>query len=75
MAGKKQKDNEYYRMKAAELEKFEIVTNKIIYLFDNAKQGYSDIVAKSHDVKARATAQNKWKALNDLQHEIEQMLE
>lgn len=68
-------ENEYYRMKAAELERVENATSKIIDLFNNAKQEYSDVVVLSHDDKARTVAQNKWKALDDLQHKIEQMLE
>jgi hypothetical protein len=64
-------ENEYYRMKAAELEKVEIVANKVMDIIDNDKQRYSKIVALSHDDKARAVAQNKWKALDDLQKEIE----
>lgn len=62
---------EYYRMKAAELEKSEIVKDKILEVFENTKQEYADIVEFSHDGIARAVAQNKWKALDDIQREIE----
>ncbi len=62
---------EYYRMKAAELEKAEIVKDKILEVLENTKQEYADVVGFSHDGKARAVAQNKWKALDDIQKEIE----
>lgn len=64
---------EFYRMRAAELEKAENMNNKVMDIIDNAKQRYSDIVFSSHDDKARAVAQNKWKALDDIQHEIKQL--
>jgi hypothetical protein len=66
-------ENEYYRMKTAELEKGENAADRLIGIIDNEKQRYSDIVALSHDDKARAAAQNKWKALDDLQKEFEQI--
>jgi hypothetical protein len=66
-------ENEYFRMKAAELEKVEIMKNKIMDLIDNSKQGYGDIVLLSHDDKSRAVAQNKWVALDDLQKQINQL--
>lgn len=64
-------DNEYYRMRVAELEKSEVVVNKIMGIIDNTKQCYSNTVKKSHDDEARAVALNKWKALDDIQKEIE----
>lgn len=64
---------EYYRMRVAELEKAEILVNKVMDIIDNSKQRYNDTVIQSHDDNARATAQNKWKALDDLQNEIEQL--
>ena len=66
-------ENQYYRMKAAELEKDENIAKRHMDIIDNEKQRYSDIVALSHDDKVRATAQNKWKALDDLQKQFEQM--
>ena len=66
-------ENEYYRMKAAELEADGIAVNQIKNIIDNEKQRYSDIVWLSHDDKERAVAQNKWKALDDLQKEIEKI--
>jgi len=66
-------ENQYYRMKAAELEKDENIAKRHMDIIDNEKQRYSDIVVLSHDDKVRATAQNKWKALDDLQKQFEQM--
>ena len=65
------KGNEYYRMRVAELEKSEVIVNKIMGIIDNTKQCYSNTVEKSHDDKARAVALDKWKALDDIQKEIE----
>lgn len=61
---------EFYRMRAAELEKIENMNNKFMDIIDNSKQRYSDIVSLSHDDKTRAVAQNKWKALDDLKKEL-----
>lgn len=72
-AAETKNENEYFRMKAAELEKVEIMKNKIMDLIDNSKQGYGDIVLLSHDDKSRAVAQNKWVALDDLQKQINQL--
>lgn len=72
-AAEMKNENEYYRMKAAELEKVEIVNLKILELFENAKQEYAGVVGLSHDDKARAVAQNKWKAIDDLQKEVEML--
>lgn len=72
-AAEMRNENEYFRMKAAELEKVEIMKNKIMDLIDNSKQGYGDIVLLSHDDKSRAVAQNKWVALDDLQKQINQL--
>ncbi|RFZ78775.1 hypothetical protein DS742_11730 [Lacrimispora amygdalina] len=72
-AAEMKNENEYFRMKAAELEKVEIVKNKIMDLIDNSKQSYGDIAGLSHDDKLRAVAQNKWVALDDLQKQINQL--
>ena len=64
-------ENEYYRMRVAELKKSEVVVNKIMGIIDNTKQCYSNTVKKSHDDKTRAVAWNKWKALDDIQKGIE----
>lgn len=66
-AAEMKNENEYFRMKAAELEEVEIMKNKIMDLIDNSKQSYGDIVVLSHNYKSRAIAQNKWEALDDLQ--------
>lgn len=68
-----ERECEFYRMRAAEMERAENMNNKAMDIIDNAKQKYSDIVFSSHDDKARAVAQNKWKALDDIQHEIKQL--
>lgn len=68
-----ERELEFYKMKATELEKVEIVKNKIMDLIDNSKQSYGDIVGLSHDDKSRAVAQNKWVALDDLQKQINQL--
>lgn len=64
-------ENEYYRMRVAELENYEVVVNKIMGIIDNTKQCYSNTVEKSNDDKVRAVALDKWKALDDIQKEIE----
>lgn len=66
-------ENEYYRMKAAELEKDENAVSKVKAIIDNEKQRYADIVWSHPDDAVRIVAQNKWKALDDLQKEIEQL--
>lgn len=65
--------NEYYRMKAAELEKDENAVNKVKAIIDNEKQRYADIAWSHPDNAVRIVAQNKWKALDDLQKQFEQM--
>ncbi|WP_024348202.1 hypothetical protein [Lacrimispora indolis] len=70
-----ERECELYRMRAAELEKKEIVLDKVMDIIDNAKQGYHDVVWSGTDFFTGIAAQNKWKALDDLQHEIEEMLE
>ena len=72
-AAEMKNENEYFRMKAAELEESEIAKNRIMDLIDNSKQSYGDIVLLSHDDKSRAVAQNKWVALDDLQKQINQL--
>lgn len=37
-------ENEYYRMKAAELEKAETAFNKVKDIIENEKQRYRDII-------------------------------
>lgn len=66
-------ENEYYRMKAAELEKAENAFNKVKDIIENDKQRYSDIVMTHPDDSVRLVAQNKWKALDDLQKELDKM--
>jgi len=64
-------ENEYYRMKAAELEKGENAVKKVKAIIDNEKQQYADIVWSHPDDAVRLVAQNKWKALDDLQKELD----
>lgn len=67
-------ENERYRMKIAELEKIEIAFNKIMDMIDNAKQWYGDVRWSNAGNATGIMASNKWDALDDLQHEIEEML-
>ncbi|HBC98700.1 MAG TPA: hypothetical protein DC053_03845 [Lachnoclostridium sp.] len=72
-AAEMRNENEYYRMLAAEREKAEIAVNKVKDIIENDKQRYSDIVMTHPDDSVRLVAQNKWKALDDLQKELDQM--
>lgn len=67
--------NEYYRMKAAELEKAETAFNKVKDIIENEKQRYRDIIWSKKDATQNIPELYKWKALDDLQHKIEEMLE
>lgn len=66
---------EFYRMRAAELEKAENAVNKIKDIIENAKQRYGEIMWEKVDDAPGLPELYKWKALDDLQCEIEQMLE
>ncbi|WP_143318915.1 hypothetical protein [Clostridium sp. HBUAS56010] len=66
---------EFYRMKAAELEKNENAVNQIKDIIENAKQRYGEIMWKKVNDVPWLPELYKWKALDDLQCEIEQMLE
>ncbi|ADL03362.1 hypothetical protein [Lacrimispora saccharolytica] len=68
-------ENEYYRMKAAELEKAETAFNKVKDIIENEKQRYRDIIWSKKDATQNIQELYKWKALDDLQHKIEEMLE
>lgn len=66
---------EFYRMRAAELEKNENAVNQIKDIIENAKQRYGDIMCKKVNDVPNLPELHKWKALDDLQHEIEEMIE
>lgn len=66
-------ENECLHMRIAELEIAAIVASKIKSIIDNDKQQYSDMARLQPDNTVRVIAQNKWKALDDLQKEIEQL--
>lgn len=66
-------ENEYYRMLAAEREKAEIAINKFKDIIENDKQRYSDIAMTHPDDSVRLVAHHKWKALDDLQKELDKM--
>lgn len=72
-AAEMRNENEFYRMLADEREKAEIMVNKVKDIIENDKQRYSDIVMTHPDDSVRLVAQNKWKALDDLQKELDQM--
>lgn len=73
MKASENQECEFYRMRAAELEKAENMNNKVMDIIDNAKQEYRDILYKSRDDKEKTVAQNKWIALDDIQKEINQL--
>lgn len=66
---------EFYRMRAAELEKAENAVNQIKDIIENAKQRYGEIMWQKVNDVPELPELHKWKALDDLQHEIKQMLE
>lgn len=66
---------EFYRMRAAELEKNENAVNQIKDIIENTKQRYGDIIWKKVNDVPNLPELHKWKALDDLQHEIEEVLE
>ncbi|WP_313584217.1 hypothetical protein [Lacrimispora sp.] len=68
-------ENEHYRMRVAELEKTEIAFHKIMDIMNNAKQWYGDVRWSNAGNATGIMASNKWDAIDDLQHEIEEMLE
>lgn len=70
-----ERECEFYKMRAEELEKTEIVVKQIKSIIENAKQGYGDVIWSKCDETTNIPELHKWKALDDLQHEIEEMLE
>jgi hypothetical protein len=66
---------EFYRMRAAELEKTEKVVNQIKDIIENAKQRYGEVLWQKANVVTNSPESHKRKALVDLQNEIEQMLQ
>lgn len=70
-----ERECEFYRMRAAELEKTEIAAKQIKSIIENAKQRYGDVIWSNCDETTNIPELHKWKALVDLQREIEEMLE
>ena len=70
-----ERECEFYRLRAEESEKAENAFNKVMDIIENAKQRYSDIVFTNPSDTVRIVAQNKWKALDDLQKEVKKLVE
>ena len=62
---------EFYRMKAAELEKTENAVNQIKDIIENTKQRYGEIMWQKINDVTDLPELYEWKAIDDLQKEIE----
>ncbi|EXG86203.1 hypothetical protein K413DRAFT_3026 [Clostridium sp. ASBs410] len=71
---KMEHDQEYFSMRAAEAERAENQISQIRAAIAIHKQNHSDTMVMTHDQKKKATEQCVWKALDNIEKEIEAII-
>ncbi|WP_313182088.1 hypothetical protein [Lacrimispora sp.] len=67
-------DREYYSMRAAVAERAENQISQIRTVIAIHKQNHSDTMVMTHDQKKKAEEQCAWKALDNIEKEIEAII-